>query len=217
MVFAGDGVRLAGQMDYPLSAPPASGYPLLFLIHFACCGVREDYDEYARIGLESGYAVFRWDKRGMGRSGGGGRGSTTQDAVNAYEFALSQPMINRRRAVVLALGSGSGLYGSSFGLFARIQHPHASLLVANLLDEQDILAIDTPVFLIAGGDDWNSPMQYAAVPAKAHRKAYKHGAEAFIAPTADRRLKTEDGEMHPRAVKEIQTWLKSIQQVSPSF
>jgi len=97
LTFAGDNVRLAGQLDYPDRPKPEQGYPLLFVLHHAGCNARADYGHYARMGLMKGYAVFRWDKRGMGRSGASGRGSTTQDAVNAYEIALSQPGINRRR------------------------------------------------------------------------------------------------------------------------
>ena len=39
---------------------------------------------YADVALEAGYAVFRWDKRGTGRSGSGGLGSPIEDAVKAY-------------------------------------------------------------------------------------------------------------------------------------
>src|SRR5215212_8223910 len=98
VIFAGDEVRLAGQIDYPDTPRPQDGYPLLFVLHHACCTSREDYSEYAEIALANGYAVFRWDKRGTGRSGDSGRGSTTQDAVNAYDIALTQPDINRKRA-----------------------------------------------------------------------------------------------------------------------
>jgi alpha-beta hydrolase superfamily lysophospholipase len=107
--------------------------------------MREDYAEYAQIALAHGYAVFRWDKRGSGRSGDSGRGSTTQDAANAYEIAVSQPDINRKRVVILAVGEGSALLGSAFGLFARTQHPYAVLLVANMLDANEILALDTRI------------------------------------------------------------------------
>ncbi len=104
LVFAGDNVRLAGQMDYPAAPAPVDGFPVIFILHHAGGNTREDYEHYAALGLESGWAVFRWDKRGTGRSGAGGRGSTLKDAVNAYEVALQQPRINPRRAVVLAQG-----------------------------------------------------------------------------------------------------------------
>lgn len=217
LVFAGDEVRLAGQTDYPAQPRKSTKFPLLFILHHACGSIRDDYAAYAEIGLDSGYAVFRWDKRGTGRSGGGGRGSTTQDAVNAYEIALEQPHVDRKRAVILALGAGTGLLGSSFGLFARAQHPYGTLLVANMLDEQDILALDTRLCIVAGQEDWNSPERYAEVAASAHNTTYRHGASAYIAPQADRMLLTSDDSIHDGARKAMRAWLKRILRPSPSI
>src|ERR1043165_7949893 len=87
LTFAGDNVCLSGQIDYPPSASPHDGFPLVFVLHHAGSEDREWYAPFAQLALQSGYAVFRWDKRGTGHSGAGGRGSTTQDAVNAYEIA----------------------------------------------------------------------------------------------------------------------------------
>ncbi len=214
IVFAGDEVRLAGQIDYPKSPRPENGYPLLFVLHHACCNTREDYNDYTEVALANGYAVFRWDKRGTGRSGDSGRGSTTQDAVNAYEIALSQPNVNRKRVVILAVASGTALLGSSFGLFARTQLPHAILLVANMLDENEILALDTRVKIIMSVEDWNSPLEYGEAACAAHKHAYKHGASFFLAEGGDRLLMATDdygrNSLLPDARKVIGDWLHSL-------
>src|SRR6185295_12539546 len=102
LVFAGDGVRLSGQIDYPTPLPHQHSFPLLFVLHHAGCDARDGYLPFAEAGLAAGYAVFRWDKRGTGRSGAGGRGSTTQDAVNAYEIALEQAHVDRKLVIILA-------------------------------------------------------------------------------------------------------------------
>ncbi len=220
LVFAGDEVRLAGQIDYPTTPRPATGYPLLFVLHHACCNTRADYADYAQAGLANGYAVFRWDKRGTGRSGASGRGSTTQDAVNAYEFALAQPNVNRRRAVILALGAGSGLLGSAFGLFARAQHPYAALLVANLLGPDEILALDTRVKIVMSAQDWNAPQVYATEAAAAHQAAYRHGASYDIIDCDDRLLMEIDPHgntvLHNSARKGITAWLNNLAHLSAS-
>ena len=220
IVFAGDEVRLAGQIDYPSTPRPADGYPLLFVLHHACCNARDDYRDYAQLALANGYAVFRWDKRGTGRSGASGRGSTTQDAVNAYEIALSQPGINHKRAVILAVGAGTGLLGSSFGLFARVQHPYAVLLVANALDENEILALDTRVHIMMSTRDWNSADVYGEAAAKAHRKAYRHGATYYVSDNSDRLLMNADAYgrtvMEANAQKVIGNWLNDLTRLSAS-
>lgn len=214
IIFAGDEVRLAGQIEYPVTPRPENGFPLVFVLHHACCNAREDYDDYAQIALANGYAVFRWDKRGTGRSGDSGRGSTTQDAVNAYDIAISQPDINHKRVVILAVGAGSALLGSSYGLFARTQQPYAVLLVANMLDESEILALDTRLKIVMSPEDWNSPQRYGEAASVAHKQAYRHGASFFLTPGGNRLLmETDDygrSALHPAARKVIGDWFNSL-------
>jgi hypothetical protein len=210
-VFAGDAVRLAGQIDYPLPSPYQSTFPLLFMLHHAGCDDREAYTHLADIALNAGYAVFRWDKRGTGRSGSSGSGSTVQDAVNAYEFALDREHIDRRHAVILAQDAGTGLLGDSFGLFARAQHPAGVALISNLLDESAVCAIDSRLIILMGQQDWNPWQQYGRDAAEAHNRANRHGAEYFVAPYADRSLTDmRYGVFHGGARAVLDEWLRSI-------
>ena len=221
IVFAGDEVRLAGQIEYPDTPRPEKGYPLLFVLHHACSTMREDYADYANVALTHGYAVFRWDKRGNGHSGDSGRGSTTQDAVNAYEVAVSQENINRKRVIILAVGEGSALLGSSFGLFARTQHPYAVLLVANMLDPDEILALDTRIKIVMSPEDWNSPQVFGETAVKAHKQTYRHGASFFLTSGGDRLLMDEDvygiTSLHFSARKVVGDWLNSLTRLSTSI
>jgi hypothetical protein len=102
-------------------------------------------------------------------------------------------------------------------LFARAQHPYGTLLVANMLDEQDILALDTRLYIVAGQEDWNSAEKYAEAAAAAHNTAYRHGASSYIAPQADRMLLTGDETIHEGARKVMRAWLKRILQPSESI
>lgn len=213
LIFAGDDVRLSGQVDYPTITPPPDGFPLLFILHHAGCEGREWYQPFAQVGLHAGYAVFRWDKRGTGRSGASGCGSTTQDAVNAYDIALEQPHINRKRVVILAQGAGTGLLGSSFGLFARLQTPYGVILASNMLDETEVLAIDAPVQIISGEHDWNPHQSFVEGAAQIHNKTYAHGATFHIIPGADRKLlitQNDSPTLHPAALTHIHDWLTKL-------
>lgn len=223
LMFAGDTVVLAGQIDYPVTPRPESGYPLIFVLHHAGCNTRDCYNHYTELALECGFAVFRWDKRGTGRSGAGGRGSTTQDAVNAYEVAVDQEHINPRRVVILAQGAGTGLLGSSFGLFARVQPPSGVILVSNLLDQDSIVAVEAPVLVVMADSDFNPCSIYAEEACKAHSVAYKYGAQYYIAESADRMLAElgTGASFHRGARKIMQDWLRNIHPsqnlVAPSF
>lgn len=211
IVFAGDGVRLDGQIDYPYLSVRQKLFPLMFILHHAGCDDRTGYVHYAQAGLASGYAVFRWDKRGTGRSGAGGRGSTTQDAVNAYEVALEQPNIDRKRVVILAQAAGTGLLGDSFGLFARVQLPYGVVLATNALDEEAILAIESQVLVIMGQNDWRPWQKFGKSVCESHNNAYKHGAHYYVAPYADRMLQDpRTGNFHFGADTALQDWLQTI-------
>jgi len=211
IAFAGDGVRLAGQMDYPESPPDLSGsYPLIFTLHSAGCHTRKSMSHFASIAVKSGYAIFRWDKRGTGRSGAGGSGSSTQDAVLAYETALEQPIVDPNRVVILAQAEGSTLLGNNYGLFARHQKPMGVALIGNMLNEREILALDTRLQIINGANDWLSWKRYARDAAKAHKEAYPHhGASYFVAEGANRELRTNDG-LHYEAMSTLRDWLAAF-------
>ncbi|MEP6988887.1 MAG: hypothetical protein ABI970_25015, partial [Chloroflexota bacterium] len=54
IVFAGDGVRLDGQIDYPILSTRQKIFPLMFILHHAGCDDREGYSHFAQAGLASG-------------------------------------------------------------------------------------------------------------------------------------------------------------------
>lgn len=211
LVFAGDGVRLDGQIDYPFLSARQKTFPLMFILHHAGCDDRAGYAHFAQAGLASGYAVFRWDKRGTGRSGAGGRGSTTQDAVNAYEIALEQPQVDRKRVVILAQAAGTGLLGDSFGLFARAQLPYGVALATNALDEDAVLAIESRLLVLMGQNDWRPWQRFGKAVCESHNNAYNHGAYYYVAPYADRMLQDpRTGSFHFGADTALQDWLQTI-------
>ena len=211
MIFAGDGVRLAGQVDYPAPLTRRSNFPLMFILHHAGSDDRSGYAHFAQAGLAAGYAVFRWDKRGTGKSGAGGRGSTVQDAVNAYEIALDQPGIDHKHVVILAQDAGAGMLGSAFGLFARVQMPYGVVLATNTLDEDTIVAIESRVLVVMGQNDWNAWQRFGKSSCDAHNRAYKHGAQYYVAPNADRMLiDPRTGSFHFGADQTLQDWLKTV-------
>jgi uncharacterized protein len=213
VVFAGDHVRLAGQIDYPTASMPQAGYPLIVILHHAGGNTRNDFAHYASIALESGYVVFRWDKRGTGKSGASGRGSSMQDAVLAYATALKQPCIDSQKVVILAQGEGTLLLSEAFEAFENVQHPAGALLIGSLLDQKQILAIKTRVQVIIGAKDWISWQSYGKAPCDAHNAMYKFGARFSVAHHADRLLidtRKPGKRVHIGAKQIIKDWLESF-------
>ncbi len=208
VLFAGDQVRLEGQIDYPSSAAPAGGYPLIFVLPHATSTKRQQYSHIVQMGTEIGAAVFRWDKRGTGGSGAGGSGSVVLDAVKAYETALVQPQIDKTQVILYVQNEGTSLLGEAYDLFAAVQKPTGVVLAGNMLDEKQVILIKTPVHLVVSKNDWNPWQTYAEAAAKAHNKALRLAATFFVAPNTDRRLMyNHSATFHRGAAASIQEWV----------
>jgi len=213
--FAGDHVRLAGQIDYPAQPAPVSGYPLIFVIQHATSTSRDSYQYVVRIGAESNMAVFRWDKRGTGKSASGGNGSVMVDAIHAYQTALSQADIDRNQIIILAQLEGTLLLNEAFDDFRAIQAPRGVILTGNMLDEKAILTLDVPVHILLSKNDWNDWHIYAESAAKSHATHYGISPSYYVAPNTDRKLKyTNTSTFHRGAEDSIKDWLKQLCQIS---
>ncbi len=214
VIFAGDNVRLAGQIEYPKTAP-ANGvsYPLMVVLHHAGGNTRVDYHHYAQVALECGYAVFRWDKRGTGNSGASGLGSALSDAVAAYAIALKQPYIDQTHAVILAQGEGTLLFSEGFAEFEAVQPVFGALLIGNMLDAREILNIKTRVQILLGAKDWLNWEVYGKAASDNHRRTYPYGSQFTVAHHADRMLfdtRKPGMRFHIGAKQIIKDWLNEL-------
>ncbi len=218
VIFAGDNVRLAGQIDYPNSPVPANGYPLLFILPNACCTSRNGFKHHKQIGNQAGFAVFRWDKRGTGRSASGGQGSPEQDAIKAYHTAIHQADIDTNRVVIWTQTDASLLLSENYNNFKTVQKPISVILSGNMLDEKKILTLDTRLFCITGERDWNLASQYAIKATTAHEANYKLGSSSYVAQFADRKLiDSRSNIFHSGAEAIIQDWLTDLCPASTSI
>lgn len=217
VIFAGDQVRLAGQIDYPNLPVPAKGYPLLFILPDGCCRSRKGFLNHKQIGNEAGFAVFRWDKRGTGRSASGGIGCPEQDAINAYETAVHQADVDPSRVIIWTHTDASLLLGENYEAFKSIQKPLSIILSGNMLDEESILKLDAQLLCITGERDWNTASQFALNTSKIHAEHYQLGSSAYIAKFADRKLiDTRNNMFHAGAKATIHDWLINLCPISTS-
>jgi dipeptidyl aminopeptidase/acylaminoacyl peptidase len=65
--FRSDDISLEGVLNLPGNS---GKYPLAVFVHGSGMATRNDYREFVTPMLEKGIAVFRYDKRGVGTSGG---------------------------------------------------------------------------------------------------------------------------------------------------
>lgn len=211
LFFAGDGVRLAGQIDYSSDEPPPGGYPLIFVIQHATSTSRAEYQHLVRVGAALGMAVFRWDKRGTGASGSGGAGTALGDTLAAYKEAISQKYVNPNRVIIAAYNEGSLLLHEALDKFNAIQKPYGLVLIGNMLDEKAITALRMPVHIVMSKNDWNDWRTYARDAAEAHAIKTGYDTQYFVAPNTNRQLLyTSGGSFHRGAEKAISDWLDMI-------
>lgn len=215
VIFGGNQVRLAGQIDYPIVRFSDRGFPLIFIIQHATCTSRYGFNHIVRLATELGIAVFRWDKRGTGNSGSSGIGSAHLDTLKAYETAIAQPQIDRERIIILAQNEGTLLLGEWYTHFRALQRPHGVLLSGNMLDEKAVLPIDAPLHIVTSKNDWNAWQTYADAASKTHAEKYEYEPSFYVAPNTNRLLMYHNGGMfHRGAAVSISTWLKHICQIS---
>jgi alpha-beta hydrolase superfamily lysophospholipase len=212
--FAGDHVRLYGKVDYPAASPPQKGYPLIFLVQHATCTSIEGYEHIAKLGTEINAAVFRWDKRGTGKSGTGPNGSIEIDTLKAYQTAIEQPNIDSSRVVIFAQNEGTTLIGNLFLGFTTVQKPLGCILAGNMLDQKAILSINVPVHIVVSKNDWNAWQIYAEEAADTHAALYHYHSSFYVATNSTRRLMYTNGDgFHRGAEASIKHWLRETCQI----
>lgn len=208
-----DGTRLAGQFDLP---PGLTSPPLVFIIHHSGAVDRDSYQYLAARLVPAGYAVFRFDKRGTGKSQGQYGCCEDNDALAAYRAAVADA---NERVFMLAQSIGTKILADRWKEFEQIRHPDGVVLLSNLLERQEIVTINAPIHIIIS--DSEARMDAIGEGAvNAHRIAYpKYKASFQVIPNTEHTLfDISSGQIdwsdpnwtrrfHPAAWQSLKNWL----------
>lgn len=218
--FVSEGVELAGELDLPLREDLA---PLVFIIHHSGPVTRDAYGYMAELLVEAGFAVFRFDKRGVGKSGGEYGCCEAEDALAAYQAAVAQSGIDPTRILIVAQSIGTAHLADRFAEFAAIHPPLGVVLLSSLLGPEQITAIAAPVHVIVS--DSEETLATISVEAiEAHRRTWQYGATYFVADHSEHTLfDIADGPIdwsdpdwvrryHRGAMQSMIDWLKEVAQ-----
>jgi len=183
--FSGqDGTLLAGQLDWP---PGRVGPPLVIIIHHSGPVARDNYQFLAARLVPAGYAVFRFDKRGTGQSGGQYGCCEDGDALAAYQAAVEQVGFDPSRVFIVAQSIGTEIVARHFSEFEQQHKPAGVILLSSLLENEEVLAIKAPVHIIVSDSESNlSALTDGAV--KAHLSLYDYGASFYVASRTEHTL-----------------------------
>lgn len=218
LIFRAGDVWLAGELDLPRTDGAA---PLVFMIHHSGPVGRNAYGYLAELLTGAGFAVFRFDKRGVGASEGEYGCCEAEDALAAYRAAVAEMGIDRSQVFIVAQSIGSQYLAEHFAEFANVQPPAGVALLSSLVGPQQITAIAAPVHIIVA--DSEPDLEAVTTQAvQAHRTRWPYGASSYVADHAEHTLfDIKDGPIdwsdpawvtryHRGAMQSLIDWLQSV-------
>jgi pimeloyl-ACP methyl ester carboxylesterase len=119
--IAANGFSLTGTLSKPAAGPaPGVRLPAVLLVSGSAPTDREEmlagvpiFGQLASALADAGFVVVRYDKRGVGQSGGRIENTTlgdyAEDAVAAAKFLERRPDVDRRRVAMLGYGEGGAV------------------------------------------------------------------------------------------------------------
>lgn len=216
--FVSNGVTLAGELDLSLDQDPA---PLVFIIHHSGPVTRDAYGYMAELLVEEGFSVFRFDKRGVGKSGGEVGCCEAEDALAAYQAAATQEGIDPNFVFIVAQSIGTEHLADRFSDFVAVHPPRGVVLLSNLLGPDRITAVEAPIHVIVS-DSEDNLTAVSADATTAHRQARPDGATYYIAEQSEHTLfDSTDGPIdwsdpgwvkryHRGAMQSMIDWIRNV-------
>jgi alpha-beta hydrolase superfamily lysophospholipase len=167
---------VAAQWDFPRNSPA----PLVVLIPAGGRldrngwnpGLSEDPSDgmYARLTsalVEAGFAVFRFDKPGAGKSSRGRYTTERANALEAYTRAVDHARIDPEHVFLLGHAAGTDAIAGIYPRYAAVVEPAGAVLLDSMVGERDSLRIKTPMLIVNSGRDPDDRLQYGKFVAEA--------------------------------------------------
>lgn len=217
---------IAAQWDFPRLSPA----PLVVLIPAGgridrngwtpSLGEDPDAGMYSRLTDElvaAGFAVFRFDKPGAGRSGRGRYATERSTALEAYTRAVDHARVDPDHVFILGHSTGTDAVAGIYPRYESVLLPAGVILLDNGVGERESLRIKAPVLIVNAGKDPDDKFQYGRFVTEARAKEPGGSLETelvliedaqagLLAPAAE-----EGGPaygLHPKAVDAVIDWLR---------
>jgi alpha-beta hydrolase superfamily lysophospholipase len=176
------------------------------------------YAQFARELLKAGFAVFRFDTPGAGRSSTGHYVTDRSTAIEAYRRATDHSRIDPQRVFLLGHGGGTKAIADIYSRYQAIQPPAGVVLLSNEVGEQGITSIASPTLIVVGDATADDRYQLGEFPADARRNAaggrlktrllvIKGGGHTLLSSQAIASGGLRHS-IHPEATKAILGWLQ---------
>lgn len=216
---------IAGQWDFPARTPA----PLVVLIpsqgrldrEGRPPGLGEEpghgmYGELAEALVKAGFAVFRFDKPGAGRSAPGHYATERSNAIEAYTRAIDHARVDRDHVFLLGHSLGSDSIAGIFPRYEAVSPPNGVIFFDSTVGERMSLDVKAPLLIVNPNKDPDDRYTFGEFVVEARSVAPGGTLETslvliddaepgLLAPTVREEEKLE---LHPRAIAAAVEWLR---------
>ncbi|HYB98933.1 MAG TPA: alpha/beta fold hydrolase [Candidatus Limnocylindrales bacterium] len=219
---------VAAQWEFPARTPA----PLVVLIpasealdrHGLPPGYGADLDTgiYAQLAkrlVAAGFAVFRFDSPGTGRSSPGRYATVRSNALEAYTHAVEHAKVDPDKVFLFGHAWGTDTIVGIYSRYAQVKPPAGVILFSNMVGETDIVQVDAPTLIVVSDKLPDDLYQRGRFPADARDnfKDKKLETKLVTIPAAEPTLlapveKSGGGKnmlLDPRAVDAVIEWLQA--------
>ncbi len=217
---------VAAEWDFPKHSPA----PLVVLVpvvgRIDRHGLRPGTDErpengiYARLTkvlVEGGFAVFRYDQPGAGRSSPGRFATDRSTALEAYTKAIAHARVDPEHVFLLGHGSGTSTIAAIFPRFEAAQKPAGVVFLDSVVGEYDAARVRAPLLIVNPGRDPDNRYRYGeyVVESREHNESGPLETKLKIIDDAGPGLLVEDPDdggrivLDRRAVRATVSWLQA--------
>ncbi len=221
---------IAAQWDFPTRSPA----PLVILIPASGSLDRDGlppgtpqsggdgiYAQFADKLVEHGFAVFRFDKPGTGKSSRGHYNTPRSDALEAYGAAIKHARVDLDNLYLLGHSYGTDAVAGIYSRYQSVAPPAGVILLSNRVGETQVVKIVAPTLIVVGEKNPDDLYQRGRFAAEARDNVEDNPLETKLVtiPEAGHALLTEAEtgsskaiSLDPRAVQAVLDWL--MEQVS---
>jgi hypothetical protein len=176
------------------------------------------YAQLARKLLDAGFAVFRYDSPGTGRSSQGQFSTVRSTALEAYTRAVDHPKVDGAHVFLLGHSQSTDTIAGIYPRYVAVKPPAGVVMLANLVGETDIVRIEAPTLIVVSDKTPDDIYQYGQFPTDARQRSTDkkletslvtiNGAEATLLTPTDKNGGGKLFSIDPRAVDATLEWLK---------
>jgi pimeloyl-ACP methyl ester carboxylesterase len=216
---------LAAQWDFPAQSPA----PVVVLIPsqgrldrdgrlpgFGDASGGGMYAELADALVAAGFAVFRYDKPGAGRSASGHFATERSNAIEAYTRAVDHARVDRDNIFLIGHSMGCDTIAGIFPRYETVAPPRGVVFLDNVVGEQASLEVKAPLLIVNPNKDPDDRFTYGefVVETRSVAPGKKLSTELVLIDDAEPGMLaplvegSERFELHPRALSTTVDWLR---------